>query len=239
MIGTNGVLYGTTEYGGIDNRGTVFSLTPVSLPGHSWAFATLYGFQNLFSDGNYPVSGVVIGDGGVLYGTTFAGGTASLGVVFSLTPATPPDGRWTEAVLYSFMDVHPTRITLGAGGLLYGPAVHQRNKGSFLFSLTTTSSGWEEAPLYESQFKLGALAFDKSGVLAGTTGSQGETAGTVFLLEPPVDPGGSWTEVLLHTFDGNDGANPDGVVIGSGKVLYGTTDTGGTSNLGTVFALTL
>jgi hypothetical protein len=46
--------------------------------------------------------------------------------------------------------------------------------------------------------------------------------------------------VLLHSFDGSDGANPVGAVaIGPGHVLYGTASAGGASNFGTVYRLTL
>lgn len=62
----------------------------------------------------------------------------------------------------------------------------------------------------------------------------------MFCLKPPASPGGSWTEVLLHSFSGADGAYPvGGVVIGAGRVFYGTTSGGGTSNNGTVYNLTL
>ena len=45
---------------------------------------------------------------------------------------------------------------------------------------------------------------------------------------------------VLHTFRGADGATPQaGMAIGSDGALYGTTVSGGTANLGTVFRLTL
>lgn len=54
-----------------------------------------------FTDGFSP-TGVVIGPGGVLYGTTNYGGSANAGTVFSLPPRTFPGGPWTGTVLYSF-----------------------------------------------------------------------------------------------------------------------------------------
>jgi uncharacterized repeat protein (TIGR03803 family) len=69
---------------------------------------------------------VAIGDGGVLYGTTEAGGTASSGTVFSLTPPATPGGVWTETVLHSFIGGRTDgegprgRLTVDGTGLLYG-----------------------------------------------------------------------------------------------------------------------
>src|SRR5579863_10530855 len=68
LIGTGGVLYGTTQGGGgPGNCGTVFSLTPPA-PGGSWTEAVLYGFQ-CATDGAYPDPNLAIGGDGVLYGT--------------------------------------------------------------------------------------------------------------------------------------------------------------------------
>jgi len=80
------------------------------------------------------------------------------------------------------------------------------------------------------------------GTLFGTTmdGAVGE--GTVFELKPPVEPGGAWTETVLHSFTGKDG---DGAVpqanltVGPAGVLYGTTWSGGTAGFGTVFSITV
>lgn len=79
----------------------------------------------------------------------------------------------------------------------------------------------------------GSLVRDGSGNLYGTTYAGGSSAlGTVFKIDT------SGTETLLHSFTGNpDGAKPyAGLVMdpNSGN-LYGTTERGGTSDLGTVF----
>ncbi|MGA2594413.1 MAG: hypothetical protein ABSH32_31315, partial [Bryobacteraceae bacterium] len=53
---------------------------------------------------SFPLGGVAIGRGGVLYGTTSVGGTSDNGTVFSLTPPASSGGAWTLAVLCNFLE---------------------------------------------------------------------------------------------------------------------------------------
>lgn len=78
----HGVLYGTTGYAPPD--GNIYSLTPPATPGGAWTEVSLHNFTN-GSDGGNP-SGVVIDSAGVLYGTTYSGGSSGDGTVFSVTP---------------------------------------------------------------------------------------------------------------------------------------------------------
>lgn len=105
------VLYGTTAGGGASGNGTVYTLTPVSVPSGAWTETVLYSFAG-GNDGAYPNAGVTIGTNGVLYGTTVLGGNGGCpqcGTVFSLTPSTSSVAAWTETVLYTF--------TLGPDGV--------------------------------------------------------------------------------------------------------------------------
>jgi uncharacterized repeat protein (TIGR03803 family) len=103
-IGTGEVLYGTTLQGGAaGGSGTVFSLTPPASSGDPWAETVLYTFANPGgAEPADPSAPVVIGSGGVLYGTTAYGGIDNIGTVFSLKPPASPGGPWTETVLYGF-----------------------------------------------------------------------------------------------------------------------------------------
>src|SRR5271165_1156389 len=94
-----GNLYGTATVGGLNNKGTVFQLTP---EGSGWSENVLYSFMG--SDGYQPASSLTFDQKGNLYGTTIYGGSTygsspGGGVAFELMPS---GGQWTENVLYSF-----------------------------------------------------------------------------------------------------------------------------------------
>jgi hypothetical protein len=88
VMGADGVLYGTTPYGGNQDCGppggcgTAFSLTPPATGGNPWTETVLYRFDG--TAGIYPL-GLMMGASGIAYGTTL-GGT---GTVFALASTTP------------------------------------------------------------------------------------------------------------------------------------------------------
>jgi uncharacterized repeat protein (TIGR03803 family) len=92
-----GNLYGTTEYGGTGNAGTVYKLDAAAQE------TVLYTFSGGV-DGFFPQGGVIRDTAGNLYGTTALGGTINSGVVYKV------DTTGQETVLYKFT---------GADG--YGP----------------------------------------------------------------------------------------------------------------------
>jgi len=87
---------------------------------------------------------------------------------------------------------------------------------------------------------MSTLIADSQGRLYGTATDGGLGTGTIFMLTPPSQPGGSWTEETIHKFAGGpDGGVPiGGVVMDGSGVLYGTTWAGGKSFFGTVYKLT-
>jgi uncharacterized repeat protein (TIGR03803 family) len=90
------------------------------------------------------------------------------------------------------------------------------------------------------QYPLAGLIADSAGNLYGTT-YEGEASGlgTVFKLTPPAAGKKAWKETVLVSFNSTNGAYPEaGLIADSAGNLYGTTEGGGTSNLGTVFKLT-
>jgi uncharacterized repeat protein (TIGR03803 family) len=247
-----GALYGTTESGGASNLGTVSRLAPPATKGGPWTQQLLYSFAG--SGGANPYGAVVLGNSGVIYGTTQAGGSHNLGVVFQLSPPAASGGPWTETVLHNFAGgsdgAYPhTGVILGNNGTLYGTT--QSGGASNLgvvFQLSPPvikGDPWIETVLYsfaggsDGATPQASLVVDPNGALYGTTVNGGSSnLGTVFQLIPPTTSG-QWTEAVLYSFSGADGANPQAALIrDSAGDLYGTTYKGGGSSDGTVFELT-
>jgi uncharacterized repeat protein (TIGR03803 family) len=137
--------------------------------------------------------------------------------------------------------------TLDAAGNIYLSATSGGTTGGgTVFKASRDLNGtWTETVLHyfphgakDGDWPYGQLVFDAAGNLYGTTrfGGAYNDAGTVFELSPASV---GWKEKILHSFgSGNDGANPFvGVVFDAAGNLYGTTTTGGSNNLGTVFEL--
>jgi uncharacterized repeat protein (TIGR03803 family) len=247
VIGKDGVLYGTSQ-GGTNGSGTVFSLTPPGTSGEAWTQEVLYSFLGAATGDGAGPSGVVVGNGGVLYGTTSGGGTTGNGTVFSLAPPSSASGQWTETVLYSFQGgtsdgaLPSFGVVIGKDGVLYGTTYSGgKDDGGTVFSLTPPAfpgTDWTEAVLSGFRFSgsPSALTIGKRGELYGTN-TFANAAGTVFEVDPPSGGKGQWTETIDFSFgcQGAEGCRPYGsVVIGTGGVLYGTTEEGGANHTGGV-----
>lgn len=202
IIGKNNVLYGTTYYGGAHGYGAAFQLSQVA--GGAWTEKVLYSFAG-GSDGANPAAGVtLLSKNGVLYGTTYNGGTAGLGTVYELIPAV---SGWTEKVLHTFTGgvdgANPlSDLTLAASGSLFG----------------TTSQGGQY------------VVTNQPPTCTQTSPCTVGAAGIAFELTPT---GGSvFTETLLYTFTGGtDGGSPESALImGTNGALYGSTFWGGSAN---------
>jgi uncharacterized repeat protein (TIGR03803 family) len=245
-----GTLYGTTEYGGANINGTVYSITP------SGTETVLHSFTG-GGDGALPEARLIVLNG-TLYGTTLQGGDlgkhgackgqeGGFGTVFSITPsgketivhafAGPPNGRFPQAAL---LNVNGTMYGTTCGG----GSIHGEDGTAF----TITPSG-DEHVIYSFQRSTGAPPsrgrfVDLKGTLYGTASGGGKYGeGAVFSLST------SGREKLLHSFNdqgsSKDGAYPVGGLTAIKQTLYGTTEAGGYigcnsygGGCGTVFSIT-
>lgn len=262
-IDGQGNLYGTTAIGGLYGLGTVFEVSPNGIGG--WTETVLYSFSG-GSDGAYPQSTPTIKNGTV-YGMTYAGGGNSCigapsgcGVVYQLTHG---QSGWTETVLYRFANgfdgAFPyANLVLDPFGNLYGTTTQggdlSGNCAPYgcgnVFQLKHSGSGWALNTLYaftydsDGSAPFGGVLFDKAGNLFGTTSGGGSGfGGTVFELK--YTGNGTWNFQMLHSFSGSDGLAPEAGLVAYGKMLFGTTYSGGAgtgcffgSPCGTVFMLT-
>lgn len=115
-----GVLYGTSEGGGVNDHGTVFETTYSKTSG--WSTTVLYSFGQSYSGDVFPPQASVVMHDGSLYGTATYGGEYNYyGGVFKLSKSS--DGVWSDTVLYSFNGTtgdSPEGDLLLQGGLFYG-----------------------------------------------------------------------------------------------------------------------
>jgi uncharacterized repeat protein (TIGR03803 family) len=212
----------------------------------------LHRFNN--TNGAEPLAGLIFDNSGNLYGTTFYGGTNGVGTVFKLTPQA---GLWEETVLHNFNDAGlggfyaNSSLVFDGSGNLYGTTFFGGVSGTgTVFEMSPTKSGaWTLKTLHnfenrggDGTYPHGGVIVDGAGNVYGTAAGGGSAGwGIVFELTPTT--GGGWTETILHTFTGPDGASPSSNLIfdRSGN-LYGTTPSGGSSSAcadgcGTVFEL--
>jgi uncharacterized repeat protein (TIGR03803 family) len=256
VFDSQGNLFGTTVLGGGLNGGTVFEMT---LTNGAWTETVLHNFGGT-GDGYLPYGGVTVDGKGNVYGTTQAGGTNSClglgcGIAFELVSVS---GSWTENILHQFSGgsdgFYPNpKLVMDRNGNLYGTTIYGGGLGQCTSGIDSVSCGtvyelaflngaWHEKVLYRFTGGSGGsepnspLTFDGVGNLFGETAQVGSNNGGLFRLHPTV--GGGWAFKLFFTFDGTNGANPEGGVrIGPGGTLYGTTIYGGTNSYGVVFSV--
>jgi len=245
IMDATGNLYGTTPFGGgfcggnERTCGTVFELSPPSLPGGNWT-------QTVLAVGCNPSGGLVSDQVGNLYGTL----GCRQGYVFELSPPTKEGQPWIPTALYVFCPF-ASRCSDGKGpvggvifdnaGNLYGATQEggHANKG-VVYEISPTAEGgqWTEKVLASATRNIGydplaGLTFDDAGNLYGTLGFGGAHGdGAAFKLAHTI--GGNWTGTVVPLTVGNQ---PESSLLVEGGVVYGTTDVGGTGR-GTIFQIT-
>lgn len=172
----------------------------------SKAFSTdLCGYPD---DGEHPIAGLVAGDMGALYGTTFSGGgpggaygTGNNGTVFKLFPS---KGGYVQSTLYRFRggkdgDNPVAGLTVDANGAVFGttplggsttPSA-PRCCGT-VFKLTPSRSGYAENILYRFRgtncgaYTYWSVASAAKGVLFGRchSGDDASDLPSIFKLTP-------------------------------------------------------
>jgi uncharacterized repeat protein (TIGR03803 family) len=191
--GTDGNFYGTTYYGGTtgtgaSSAGTVFKITPAGVE------TVIYSFTGKNGDGANPAAGLIQDADGNFYGTTYFGGSTSVGVfgpgsgLYSSGTVFKITATGVETVLHSFTGStgdgsNPAAgLILGADGNFYGTTYYGG----------TPFQGPQDAVIL--------------------------TAGTVFKITP------AGVETVLISFNFGDGENPSASLIqGSDGNFYGTT----------------
>ncbi|HZI32969.1 MAG TPA: choice-of-anchor tandem repeat GloVer-containing protein, partial [Candidatus Binatia bacterium] len=244
LILSGNTLYGTASIGGTNGAGTVFAMNTNGSGFkilHTFSAPDPVAYTN--NDGASPNGGLIL-SGNTLYGTTFDGGTNGIGTVF----AVDTNGSGFN-VLHTFSALGPVANTNGdgagpngglirSGNTLYGTANYGGDYGfGTVFEVGTNGMGF--ATLYNfTSGDDGASPYAglvlASNVLYGTTSEGGYyDYGTIFAIKTN---GANFS--VLHVFSGaDDGGYPSAGLILSGNTLYGSTESGGLTHSGVVFAM--
>lgn len=227
-----GTLYGLTNVGGIEGRGTLFEYdVSTNIITNRIEF---FGSEK----GRYPIGSLTQASNGKFYGLTVDGGTFNNGVLFEYNPVTK--------VYLKKIDFNSTNGSKPSGRLLQG------NNGK-LYGLTKNGGLHDSGVLFEYDYITNTLSkkydFEENGAYGsipqGTLiqASNGKIYGSTYY-------GGIYNkgtifeyEILSNMFtkkidfDGiNMGCNPsDGLIETSNGKLYGLTKIGGEHNAGVLY----
>jgi len=236
-----GSLYGTSEYGGANGTGAVFSISPGGVE------SVVHSFGGS-GDGYMPSTGLLSVYNGDIYGSTVFGGCVTgakacpVGVTYALNKA----GQ--ERILHRFY-LHPAladgRQPMGLieyNGLLYGltssGGVFNNNANQGLGTAFEIDAGGTENKLHD--FGAPGDGYEPAGTLTPVNGLfYGATtrgglydAGTMFSMTA------SGTETVLYSFGApGDAALPNGDITLYNGTLYGTSTSGGKYNYGAFFRI--
>lgn len=235
VVGADGAMYGTTEFGGKHGLGTVFRFVP------GQGIEAVHHFSGKL--GARPRAGLLRLPDGSLWGVAGFGGTHDLGTVFRLAP----DGQLT--LVHSFDGVdgeYPlARLALGRDGLVYGStagmtdayagSVFRVDPADGRFTLLHRFEGTKHtAPLGHSP--TGRLLQAADNFFYGTTyegGTKGQ--GTIYRLDPA-----RGVVELVHAFQSDEGCKPyAGLTEGADGAFYGVATVCGDGGSGTVFRATV
>jgi uncharacterized repeat protein (TIGR03803 family) len=245
-------LFGTTIYGGANDKGAVYQLVP---NGAGWTYQVIRSFSSVFDGGP-----LLVDSSGNLFGTTASGGKYNGGILYRLAA-----GTWTETTLHNFCNTancadgyYPWgRLLIDASGDLFGATqfggsgAHCTDDGGCGVVFERTPGGSYEviydfcsaANCADGDNPYAGVIMDSSDHLFGTTdhgGAKGDY-GTVFEL---TNNNGNWSESTLYSFcektgcaDGEHPLAP--LIMNASGDLFGTTYVGGANGSGgTVFELT-
>ena len=247
---TGGLADGSTPYGSLVLSGsTLYGTTTGNGPGGGGqgiifkidtsgaGYSIVHAFSNVTSSGRVPVGPLTIA-GTTIYGTTQQGGTVDDGTIFRVNI----DGT-SFTQLHSFNSLNHDAAFPRSGltlldGTLYGMTPNGGTNGAgTIFKINTNGTGYSVIHEFPSSVDgrnpgggltvVGTNLYGMTGV--GGTSNQ---MGTIFRI----NTNGSGFQVV-YNFQGsaggatgvtNDGARPQGTLLLTNGVLYGTTREGGT-----------
>jgi uncharacterized repeat protein (TIGR03803 family) len=226
--GNDGNFYGTASRSTTSGLyGSVYKLTP-PLNG----LTPLHDFVN--TDGANPDAPLVQASNGNFYGVTQSGGSNGAGNIYQITPS----GGFSVLFTFNSSDGNNSVAPLiqGSDGNFYGTSANGgqgTNNMGVVFKVTPT--GTFTALHYftgtgDGAFPFGGLVQASDGNFYGTTAQAAPRSGcgTIFRIS-----NGNFATVYTFPSDGSAGCNPEATLVQhTSGVLYGDTNTGGSSTGG-------
>lgn len=219
-------LYGMSQYGGPDHRGSIFHFTP------STKTVTIdYDFK-ITVTGKSPKCDIVTGNNGKYYGTTTAGGAYDAGVVFSWDSAT---SEYKEMYDFTGIDGKDAR----GGMVLFNTKFYGLTNKCGINDMGVIYE-WDIATnVYTKKYDMDSINGknpDGSLTLIGTdfygfTHDGGiNNLGVLFKWNPATN-----VYTKLYDFTNSSGSHPVGKLVPYNGKLYAMTNTGGTLNQGVIY----
>ncbi len=250
LVAPDGSMYGTNVYGGANNTGTVFKVTP------GGAYTDIYSFSaSGATDGSNPVTPLTLGADGALYGVALSGGANGYGAIFRVTTSgavslfhsfQKSDGLTVPLVL-----TEPGPLVTDGQGMLYGALPTGGANGSgFIYRIApdgtystiynfSAVANWLNPVNVDGAEPTGVI-LGPDGALYGSAYTAGANAGGTLFR---VTTAGLFT--LLHTFSPSSDSNTDGInplaglMFASDGNLYGTASEYGVGAQGTVYQVVM
>ena len=235
----NGPATGIEPVGGLvmDGSGNLYGTTSPDSPYPATIYEIKAGSNTITRLATFPgdaMGGLVVDNSGNLYGTSLSNAESD-GTVFELTQGSST--VTTLGLFDGYNGAYPSSsMVVDGSGNLYGTTVSggDSNDGT-VFEVVQGSDTITALASFDgiNGTHPSGVVLDGNGNLYGTTQSGGanNNDGTVFELAQ-----GSGTITTLASFNVANGATPRaGVVLDGSGNLYGTTQNGGASSLGTVF----
>ncbi|MDB6026462.1 MAG: 3-carboxymuconate cyclase [Verrucomicrobiales bacterium] len=221
--GKDGYFYGVTRYGGTNDIGAVYKLSP------GGSFQHLLSFDSARM--GTPQEKLLEGPGG-MYASTREGGTNGIGTVYRFS---------TNGVLKVLRPFPlttgkpgaPEGLVRGADGNFYG-MLHDDDFHGWFFRMNTNGVTTMLSQSAIQEYMLGiSLVQGRDGNFYGTCANGISSQGFIF----KITTAGTFTK--LFVFDGNNGGGPQGPLLEmTNGVFFGITFQGGSNGLGTIFKIT-
>jgi uncharacterized repeat protein (TIGR03803 family) len=217
-----GNFYGTTSSGGANAVGTIYKIAA-----GSFAFTKLADLSRAV--GAAPFTPLLDGKDGFLYGTAQQGGSQDKGTIFRISASSGE-----VEVLHSFSGSDGASpfagLTEGKKGVYYGTTDYGgTNDQGVVFAFTLAGrklTVLHRFRMTDGSYPQGRIALDRAGRLFGTAFAGGTNDSGVIYRYDPATSTFKVLENLLYSVAGLPGG---GLTYAGGKLFYGGTLSGGTS----------